>query len=142
MKRRWTLASPPMVSETELAVLKVLWEQGPVTVRELQAILHEQGRAWAYTTVQTLLARLEAKGIVRTDRTGSAHVYEATVSRDQMLQQRLTDLADQLCEGTSSPLVLALVEGGRFTAQEIEKFRSLLDRLETDQRETTGGGQS
>lgn len=122
----------PPISETERAVLKVLWDLGQGTVREVLAALNGQGHAWAYTTVQTLLTRLLAKGYVSADRTGSAHVYRAAVSRGELLQQRLTDLADTFCEGTTSPLVLALVEGSDFTPEEIARFRELLDRLEAE----------
>jgi BlaI family transcriptional regulator, penicillinase repressor len=120
------------VSETEREVLKALWERPPSTVREIHDALKGQGRSWAYTTVQTLLHRLESKGYVGCDRAGSAHVFRAAVSREQFLQQRLTDLADQFCSGTASPLVLALVEGGRFTAEELSRFRELLDQLERE----------
>lgn len=130
--------NPASVSETELAVLKVLWDKERGTVRELQAVLREQGRNWAYTTVQTLLNRLEQKGFAASDKTNLAHVYRSVVSRDQMLQQRLIHLADELCEGTASPLVLALVEGARFTHQEIEQFRKLLDQLEASNPDKKG----
>jgi BlaI family transcriptional regulator, penicillinase repressor len=118
------------ISETELDVLKVLWEHGPGTVRALNALLGRQGRRWAYTTVLTLLQRLESKGYVTSDKSGVAHVFRPAVTRDKLLQQRLKDLANQLCEGTATPLVLALVEGQRFTAEEISQFRQLLDQLE------------
>jgi BlaI family transcriptional regulator, penicillinase repressor len=116
------------VSETELEVLKVLWEQGPGTVREVNATLHRRGRRWAYTTVLTLLQRLQAKGYVGSDKSDAAHVFTAAVSRDRLLKQRLRELADDLCRGTATPLLLALVEGGRFTAEEIAQFRQLLDK--------------
>ena len=58
------------VSDAELGVLKALWERGPATVRDLRAHLEAQGRRWAYTTVQTLLQRLEAKGCVSCERGG------------------------------------------------------------------------
>jgi predicted transcriptional regulator len=118
------------VSDTELEVLKVLWEQGPRTVRDTVAILREQGRTWAYNTVLTLLQRLEAKGYVRADKGSLAHVFHAAISREELLRQHLQELADQLCEGTPAPLVLALVEGQRLTSAEIEQLRQLLDRLE------------
>jgi predicted transcriptional regulator len=121
------------LSETELEVLKVLWEHGPGTVREVNEILSRQGRQWAYTTVLTLLSRLEQKGYVASDKTGLAHVFRGAVSRDALLSQRLTHLADELCEGTATPLVTALVEGRKFSAAEIEHFRRLLDELETQQ---------
>ncbi len=118
------------ISDTELEVLKVLWENGPGTVRELSAILREQGRTWVYNTVLTLLQRLEAKGYVQSDKREQAHVFHAVVSRDTLLRDHLKELAEQLCEGAPAPLVLALVEGHRFTAEEIEHFRQLLDRLD------------
>ena len=118
------------ISETELDVLKVLWEHGPGTVRVIHHHLRRQGRRWAYTTVLTLLQRLEAKGYVMSDKSGVAHVFRPAVTRDKLLRQRLKDLANQLCEGTATPLVLALVEGQRFTAAEISQFRQLLDQLE------------
>lgn len=129
------------ISETEQAVLKVLWDLESATVREVLAALNAQGHDWAYTTAQTLLTRLVNKGYVIADRSGPAHVYRAAVSRGELLQQRLTDLADTFCEGTASPLVLALVEGGQLTPEEIAQFRELLDKLEAEQpaRKKKGG---
>lgn len=122
------------VSEAELEVLKVLWERSSGTVREINAVLHEQGRRWAYTTVQTLLLRLESKGHVHSDKSGAAHVYRAAVSRDKLLSRRLRELADQFCDGTASPLLLALVGDSRLTAEEIQHLRQLLDQLEPPKR--------
>lgn len=119
----------PAISDTELEVLKVLWDRSEGTVREILEELKPQKR-WAYTTVQTLLNRLQTKGYVRSDRGGSAHVYRPAVSRDQLLQLRLNDLSRKLCEGTASPLVMALVEGVRFTPEEIDQLRKLLNQLE------------
>jgi predicted transcriptional regulator len=124
----------PLLSETELEVLKVLWKEGPGTVRELNELLTRRGRRWAYTTVLTLLARLESKGYVASDKSGLAHVFRPVVSRDQLLRQRLTHLADDLCDGTAAPLVQALVSVRRFSPQEIEHFRQLLDRLAEGKR--------
>lgn len=126
------------ISETELAVLKVLWDRGTGTVREVQAVLQEQGRKWAYTTVQTLLNRLQGKGYADCEKGGPAHIYRAVVSRDQLLQNRLNALADEFCEGTASPLVLALVEGVRFSPEEIESFRKLLDQMEAEKPRKKG----
>jgi predicted transcriptional regulator len=69
---------------------------------------------------------------VAADRSGPAHVYRPAVSRNELLQQRLTDLADEFCEGTASPLVLALVEGSEFSPDDIARFRQLLDKLEAE----------
>jgi BlaI family penicillinase repressor len=122
------------ISEAELEVLKVLWEHDSGTVRAINTTLQRQGRRWAYTTVQTLLQRLESKGHVQSDKNGPAHVYRAAVSREDLLSRRLRELADQFCDGTSSPLLLALVGDSRLTADEIKQLRQLLDQLEPPRR--------
>ena len=81
-----------------------------------------------------MLQRLEAKGHVRSDKSGQAHVYQAAVLRDDLLGRRLRELADQFCDGTASPLLLALVGDGRLTADDIKQLRQLLDQLEPPRR--------
>jgi predicted transcriptional regulator len=123
---------PSSLSDSELLVLKVLWDRGSGTVREVNAELSRRGRRWAYTTVQTLLARLQQKGCVASDKEDVAHTYRPTVSRHELLQQRLGELETDLCGGLATPLVHALVSGKHFTAEEIAYFRRLLDELEAD----------
>ena len=125
------MSAQPPLSETEHTILKVLWEEGAGTVREVLAALVSRGHTWAYTTVQTLLTRLSNKGYAQIER-GPAHVYRAAVSRDELLQLKLSDLAETYCEGTTSPLVLALVEGAKFSARELAQFRELIDKLEAE----------
>jgi len=120
----------PPVSDAELEVMKVLWEHGPGTVREISDHLKNLKRRWAYNTVLTLLYRLREKGYVATKKTAIPHVFRASVSREQLLKQRLTELAKSVCDGTASPLVHALVQGQRFSPEEIEEFRQLLNDLE------------
>ena len=117
----------PGLSEAEREVLKALWGHGAATVRQLNGVLGGRGRSWAYTTVLTLLQRLQAKGYVASDASGSAHVFRAVVSRDELLDQRLRDTADELCDGAAVPLVLALVQGNQFTAEELARLRRLID---------------
>ena len=118
------------VSEAEREVLKVLWEQGPVTVREIRDLLVTAGRQWAHTTINTLLGRMEEKGYVTRDTAGFAHVFRASVSRNAFVRGRLSDLANQYCDGDAAPLMLAFARDQKLTEQEIEEFRELLDRLE------------
>lgn len=119
------------ISESEREVLTILWECDSATVREIRERLAAAGREWAHTTVNTLLSRLEQKRCVKCDRSGFAHVFAAAVSRDQLMQQRLASLADDFCDGTRVPLMLALVDGQKFSDDEIEQFRKLIDQLET-----------
>ena len=120
----------PEVSKAEMQVLQALWREGPGTVREVGARLKTRQRRWAYTTVQTLLNRLEAKGYVATDKRALAHLYRAAQGRQRFLSQRLRDLSDRLCDGETSPLVAALVTGRNFTPEDIEHFRKLLDEYD------------
>jgi BlaI family penicillinase repressor len=127
--------SGPPISDAELDVLKTLWEHGPGTVREVEARLHRRRRRWAYTTVLTLLSRLRDKGHVASDKPaadkgGSALTFRPTVTRDQLLRDGLTDLADRMCDGTASPLVHALVQGKALTPADIADLRKLLDELD------------
>jgi BlaI family transcriptional regulator, penicillinase repressor len=117
------------VSDAELEVLKELWATGPATVREVAAALRKRRRRLAYNTVLTLLSRLREKGYVAADRRDTAHLFRAVVTRDELLGSSLSALADRVCDGTASPLVLALVRGQKFSADEIAHFRKLLDDL-------------
>jgi BlaI family transcriptional regulator, penicillinase repressor len=117
----------PDLSESEREVLRVLWDRGPDTVREINVELTRRGRRWAYTTVATLLQRLCAKRYAVSDPSTIPHVFRAAVTRDEILERRLQDAADELCDGRAAPLVLALVQGGRFSAEELARMRRLLD---------------
>jgi BlaI family transcriptional regulator, penicillinase repressor len=117
----------PGLSESEREVLRVLWDRGPGTVREINAELTRRGRRWAYTTVATLLQRLSVKEYAASDPSMIQHIFRAAVTRDEILERRLKDAADELCDGRAAPLVLALVQRGRFSADELARMRSLLD---------------
>jgi BlaI family transcriptional regulator, penicillinase repressor len=117
----------PGLSVAEREVLKVLWDQGSGTVRQINEVLELRGRRWAYTTVATLLQRLVVKRYVASDSRAVPHVYRAVVSRDELLECRLRDAAEELCDGRAAPLVLALVQGNRFSADEVARLRRLLD---------------
>ena len=115
------------LSEAELEVLKVLWDAGPATVREVQSELASRGRRWAYTTVATLIQRVAGKGFITTAASAIPHVYHPAVSRDELLGRRLKEAADDLCGGDTAPLLLALVQGDDFTPEELARFRRILD---------------
>jgi predicted transcriptional regulator len=121
------MGSRPGLSDAEREVLKALWDHGPGTIREINDVLERRGRHWAYTTVATLLQRLGVKRYVASDSSAVPHVYRALVTRDELLECRLKDAAEELCDGRAAPLVLALVQGNRFSAEELVRLRRLLD---------------
>ena len=118
------------LSLAEQEVLKALWNLGRGTVREVCEALNRDGRRRVYTTVLTFLARLETKGYVASDKQDVAHVFSPIVSREALLSQRLTRLVDEVCEGTATPLVQALVNGRHLSSDDIARLRRLLDDLE------------
>ncbi len=115
------------LSVAEREVLKMLWEHGPGTIRELNELPTARGRKWAYTTLATLLRRLQTKGYVEGDVQSVPHVFRAAVSRDELLDDRLRAAADELCDGEPAPLMLALMQSSRFTPSELTRLRKLLD---------------
>lgn len=123
------------IGSAELEALRVLWEHGPATVREVLNRLHEQGRPIAYTTVLTFLTRLERKGFVRRDEAGVAHVYHPAVTREQVSRTRLKSLLDELYDGAAAPLVLQLVKQERFTDEEFDALHRLVDELDRSRRD-------
>jgi predicted transcriptional regulator len=130
------MPNQPGLSDAERDVLKALWDHKSATVRELKDALKRHGRNWAYTTVATLLQRLAVKGYVTSDPSVMPHAYRAVVTRDELLDRRLREAAAELCDGRVAPLVLALVQGNRFSAEELARFRRLLDQASQGSRPT------
>jgi len=118
------------LGEAELEVLKVLWDEGPLPVREVMNRLHGRGRKVAYTTVLTFLTRLEQKGFVKADKSEMAYIYRPAVSRDGVAKSRLRSFLRQLYDGSAGPLVLQLIREESFTEDEIAQLQKLLDDLE------------
>lgn len=121
--------TPQDVTDTELAILHLLWKQGPATRRYLTDRLYPGGDTAQYATVQKLLERLEAKGFVRHHREDGVLIFTAAVSREELIGRRLRDVADKLCGGALTPLLLQLVQARPLKEQEINELHSLIDEL-------------
>jgi BlaI family penicillinase repressor len=122
--------TPQDIPDAELAVMQHLWNQGPATIRQLTDRLYPRGGTSAYATVQKLLERLEAKACVRRKRTGQAHMFEATLERDELIGRRLQAMAEKLCGGSLTPLLTHLVRAKRLTPRERQDLRALIDELD------------
>jgi BlaI family penicillinase repressor len=116
--------------DAELAVLQALWDGGPATIRQLTDRLYPRGTDAYYATVQKLLDRLEAKGCVRRDRSSWAHVFRATLDRDELIGRRLQAVAEKLCGGSLTPLMTNLVRSKRLTPKERKEIRKLMEELD------------
>src|SRR5216110_3037211 len=124
---------PPRPTDAELAILRVLWERGPSTVRDVYEEMNRDG-ATGYTTILKLLQIMTEKGLVVRDETERAHVYESRLSEQKTQRQLLSDLADRAFGGSAAKLVMQALSGRKATAEELEAIRDLLERLEGDSR--------
>jgi predicted transcriptional regulator len=129
--------TPQDVTDAELAILQILWEEGPTTRRRITDVLYPAGGPAHYTTVQKLLERLEAKGYVAKTRADSVLTFQAVVGREELISRRLLDVADKLCGGSLTPLLLNLVRAKPLTAGEVAELRALLDTLTRSPRSKT-----
>jgi BlaI family penicillinase repressor len=114
------------VTNTELAILQVLWDQGETTRRRVADVVYPGGSEAHYATVQNLLGRLERKGFVRSNREGNVVVFTAAIDRDELIRRRLQGLADTLCGGAAAPLIMNLFRSQPLTAAEVEQLYTFL----------------
>lgn len=123
----------PRPTDAELAILNVLWERGPSTVRDVHEALATR-QATGYTTVLKLMQIMTEKGLVVRDESQRAHVYEAKHSEQRTQRQLLTDLANRAFRGSPARLVMQALSGRRASAEELNAIRDLLDKLEGETR--------
>ena len=118
----------PKLTKIELRVMDAMWRLGPASVREIQEALPAKHRP-AYTTVQTMVYRLEAKGAVRrVKKIGNAHVFEPSISRESA-QRRLVDELLSFFGGKIQPVMAHLVESGRLSLDDVKEAEKTLRRL-------------
>jgi predicted transcriptional regulator len=118
----------PNLTKLELRIMEALWTAGASSVREIQEALPAKNRP-AYTTVQTMVYRLEAKGAVRrVKKIGNAHVFEAAISRDSA-QRRLIDELLSFFGGRTQPVMAHLIESGRLSLEDVKEAEKTLKKL-------------
>jgi predicted transcriptional regulator len=121
--------------------MDVLWELGRASVREIQEQLPEKRRP-AYTTVQTIVRRLEQKGAVRqVKKIGNAHIFEPAVSR-RSAHHRIIDELLELFGGSARPLMAHLVEAGKLTLEDIKELETSLAGSESRAQRKTARDQN
>jgi BlaI family penicillinase repressor len=119
----------PRPTDAELGILRVLWERGPSTVRQVQERL-EEDRPTGYTTVLKLLQIMTDKGLVARNASERTHVYWAKRSEQQTQQQLVGDLLERAFDGSAARLVMQALATRRATPEELDEIRRLLDAQE------------
>ena len=120
---------PPSIPDSELDVLKVLWDRGQGTVREVLETLKVAGRDWSYATVATLLDRLEAKGMVESDRSDLAFLYRPKISEIEVRNKRVNSLLEKLYDGQPGLLVMHLLKAHPLDPGQAHQVRDLLEQM-------------
>ncbi|MFQ5599212.1 MAG: BlaI/MecI/CopY family transcriptional regulator [Candidatus Krumholzibacteriia bacterium] len=119
----------PRPTDAELAILKVLWERGPSTVREIQEVLG-RSRSTGYTTVLKFLQIMTEKGLVDRDESRRTHVYRARRSEEHTQRQLVGELAKRAFDGSAAKLVMRALSSKKASPRELAEIRRLLDELE------------
>jgi predicted transcriptional regulator len=117
----------PRPTDAELAILRVLWERGPSTVRQVHEVLVGRVGPAAYTTALKLLQIMTEKGLVRRDDTDRTHVYTPRLTEEQTQRQLVRDLLDRAFGGSASKLVMQALNARRATQEELGEIRKLIE---------------
>jgi predicted transcriptional regulator len=118
--------SAPKPTDAELAILRILWDRGPSTVRHVHEILAHERQA-AYTTALKLLQIMTEKGLVERDERDRTHIYRARLSEETTQRQLVRDLLDRAFGGSSGKLVMQALATKRASAEELKDIRKAID---------------
>jgi predicted transcriptional regulator len=116
-------------TDAELAILRVLWERGPSTVRQVFEVMSEE-KDLGYTTVLKMLQIMNEKGLVQRDATDRVHVFSTAQSQTQTQRNMLNDLLDKAFGGSSTSLVMQALATRKASHEELAEIRKLLDQAE------------
>ena len=123
------MSETKLPTDSELGILRVLWERGPSTVREVHEAL---GDGSGYTTVLKLMQIMTEKGLVVRDESQRAHVYSAQATQQKTQRQLVTDLVDRAFGGSPAQLAMQALSSKKTSPEELAELRRLLDTLEQE----------
>lgn len=121
----------PCPTEGELAILRVLWERAPCSVREVHEAIAVE-KPVGYTTVLKTMQIMTDKGLVKRDERQKAHLYRPAMPAPRMQKRLVDDLVERAFGGAASQLVMHALSGRKASPKEIAELRSLVESLETD----------
>jgi predicted transcriptional regulator len=124
----------PRPTDAELAILRVLWDRGPSTVRQVHDVL-SANREFAYTTTLKLLQLMTEKGVAVRQEDGRVHLYRAAVAQEETQRHLIRDLVDRAFGGSPSRLVMQALAATPASAEELREIRRLLKEHEEKTRD-------
>jgi BlaI family transcriptional regulator, penicillinase repressor len=124
----------PQPTEVELAILRVLWDRGPSTVREVHAVLlgQRERQETGYSTTLKMMQVMTDKGLLKRDESRRPQVYRPAVAEDETQRRMVDDLVRRVFGGSARKLVLRAVESEHVTPDELAEIRRLLEQMEGD----------
>jgi BlaI family penicillinase repressor len=117
----------PVLTAQELEIMKIVWQSGASTVRDVYESLLER-RKIAYTTVMTMMNILEQKGYLKKAQKDRAYVYQATRPQKQVIRGMVREFVDRVFNGSAEPLLLHLVEDRRLSEEDLQEIRRIMQR--------------
>lgn len=120
------------LGRVELQIMNVVWEKGTATVYDVKEAL-SRGRKPAYSTILTMMRKLEAKGYLEHEVDERTYVYRSTISKEVVRHSMLGDVLDRLFEGSPSLLLNSLVKQNRISEKELRKIRKLIREREQNE---------
>ena len=125
--------STPRPTDSELDILRVLWQRGPSTVREVYETLNEK-RPTGYTTVLKMMQIMTEKELVRRNEEQRAHVYEARLPQEETQQLLIGDLLERAFDGSAKKLVMQALSAQKASAEDLSEIREMLDTFERGEK--------
>src|SRR5580692_2510870 len=119
----------PVLTAQELEIMKIVWQSGASTVRDVYESLLER-RKIAYTTVMTMMNILEQKGYLKKAQQDRAYVYQATRPQKQVIRGMVREFVDRVFNGSAEPLLLHLVEDRRLSEEDLQEIRRIMQKGE------------
>jgi BlaI family penicillinase repressor len=129
--RKYSYMKPtlPKPTEKELEILQILWEKGPVAVKDVHEAMGGEDSN-GYTTILKLMQIMNEKGLVTRQKSGKLHLYEATVSQENTRQQMLDKMIDTVFKGNAMQLVMSALGNKKSSKEELNEIKKYLEQLE------------
>ncbi len=116
-------------TDREVAILRVLWDRGPSTVREVHEALHQDPET-GYTTTLKLMQIMVEKGLLVREDDGRRHIYRPTLSEERTQRELVQDLLDRVFAGSAEKLVMRALSAKKVSPKELQRIRKMLDEME------------
>lgn len=126
--------SKPQLAALQLAIMHILWNRGEASVGDVRDDLAAEGRELAYTTIATMLGKMERKGQVAHRAEGKAYIYRPSLGQEQVSRSMVTDLARRLFAGNVTLMVSHLLDGCEISSDELSRLKALIQEKEQEEK--------